>query len=151
MKTAEDLFKSITGFEEIDVNLLDGVHPTFNSLASRFEIEPDDNRNVSYPFEYCWQKSNENKPGHSGRTRTKSDQSDPKEDDSDDDDDDDAFDEMWALSVKQKLDSAADFGNEVPLKKFHDVVSKHVGAENNVTIPEGKDGDKSSSGIDEKS
>ncbi|KAL4703667.1 hypothetical protein ACJJTC_016211 [Scirpophaga incertulas] len=61
VKTGEDLFKSITGFNEIDVNMLEGVHTTYNSLSTRFEIAPDDYRIVGYPFEYCWQKSSEGK------------------------------------------------------------------------------------------
>lgn len=99
IKTAEELFKSITGFEEVDVNLLEGVHTVYNSLSSRFEIAPDDNRNVSYPFEYCWNKSNETKK---------------KSDNSGDEDDDDEFDEMWSHSKQnQVVDAATNFGNEV--------------------------------------
>ncbi|XP_075980219.1 serine/threonine-protein kinase RIO3 [Anticarsia gemmatalis] len=106
MKSGEDLFKSITGFEEIDVNLLEGVHTTYNALSSRFEIAPDDNRNVSYPFEYCWQKSNE-KP-----------KSDKSADEDDDDEEEDEFEEMWTHSIKNKsVDTAADFGNEIELKE----------------------------------
>lgn len=97
--TAEDLFKSITGFEEVDVNLLEGVHTVYNSLSSRFEIAPDDNRNVSYPFEYCWNKSNETKKGKSNNSG---------------DDDDDDFDEMWKhAKPNQIIDASANFGNEV--------------------------------------
>ncbi|XP_059057857.1 serine/threonine-protein kinase RIO3 [Achroia grisella] len=92
MKTADDLFKSITGFEEVDVNLLEGVHTTFNALSSRFEIAPDDNRNISYPFEYCWNKTNESKQ--------------PKSDKSDDE-----FEEMWTHSQKDRVDTATNFGN----------------------------------------
>lgn len=104
MKTAEELFKSITGFDEIDVNLLEGVHTTYNSLACRFEIALDDNRNDSYPFEYCWQKTSEGKP--------KSDNSD------DDDDEEDEFEEMWTHSVKDKVvDTAMNFGNEIKITK----------------------------------
>lgn len=104
MKSGEDLFKSITGFDEIDVNMLEGVHTTFNALSSRFEIAPDDNRNISYPFEYCWQKTNEGK--------SKSDKS------ADEDDEEDEFDEMWNLSIQNKsVDKAADFGNEIELKE----------------------------------
>lgn len=94
------MFKSITGFEEVDVNLLEGVHTTYNSLSSRFEIAPDDNRNISYPFEYCWNKSNEGKEL----------KPDEEEDDSDE------FDEMWVHSQNTKVDLAADFGNELKLE-----------------------------------
>ncbi|XP_011566008.3 serine/threonine-protein kinase RIO3 [Plutella xylostella] len=140
--SAEEIFKSITGFEEIDVNLLDGVHPTFNALASRFEIEPDDNRNVSYPFDYCWSKSNEGKPGQS-RTRTKSDQT------TSDESEEDEFDEMWEHSLKQKMviDSGADFGN--PVKLDDEDVSKAANISEELKVPITKDEDKSSSGIDE--
>ncbi|XP_053610543.1 serine/threonine-protein kinase RIO3 [Plodia interpunctella] len=93
MKSVDELFKYITGFDEVDVNLLEGVHTTYNSLSSRFEIALDDNRNTSYPFEYCWQKTNEGK-------QTKNDDSD-----------DDEFEEMWTHSVKSKIDTAANFGN----------------------------------------
>lgn len=104
MKTAEDLFKSITGFEEVDVNLLEGVHTTFNSLSSRFEISLDDNRNTSYPFEYCWQKAVDSKA--------------PKSDKSENEDSsEDEFEEMWEHSIKAKnVDTAADFANEVTLQ-----------------------------------
>lgn len=107
MKSGEDLFKSITGFDEIDVNFLEGVHTTYNSLLSRFEIAPDDNRNVSYPFEYCWQKSHEGKP--------KSD----KSADEDDEDEEDEFEEMWTHSIQSKtvIDTAADFGKEVKIQE----------------------------------
>lgn len=102
MKTAEDLFKSITGFEEVDVNLLEGVHTTFNSLSSRFEISLDDNRNTSYPFEYCWQKAIESKAPKSDKSGNE------------DSDEDDEFEEMWEHSIKAKnVDTAADFANEV--------------------------------------
>lgn len=107
MKSGEDLFKSITGFEEIDVNLLEGVHTTYNALLSRFEIAPDDNRNVSYPFEYCWQKANEGKA-----------KSDKSAEEDEDDDDEDKFEEMWTQSIKNKsIDKAADFGNEIHIKE----------------------------------
>ncbi|XP_047031989.1 serine/threonine-protein kinase RIO3 [Helicoverpa zea] len=104
MKSGEDLFKSITGFEEIDVNFLEGVHTTYNSLLSRFEVAPDDNRNVSYPFEYCWQKTSEGKL-----------KSDKSADEEEDDDEEDEFEEMWSHSLQNKavVDTAADFGNEV--------------------------------------
>lgn len=96
MKTAEELFKSITGFDEVDVNLLEGVHTTFNALSSRFEIAPDDNRNISYPFEYCWNKTNEGKQVKSNKN---------------DNDDDDKFEEMWTHSQKDGVDTATNFGN----------------------------------------
>lgn len=106
VKSGVDLFKSITGFDEIDVNFLEGVHTTYNSLSSRFEIAPDDNRNVSYPFEYCWQKSSE--------AKAKSDKSADEEDDNEEDE----FEEMWTHSIKTKtVDSAAIFGNEVEVKE----------------------------------
>lgn len=99
MCTAEELFKSITGFDEVDVNMLEGVHTTYNALSTRFEIAPDDNRNVSYPFDYCWQKTNEGK--------SKSD---------DNEDDEDEFEEMWSQSLKEKaVDFVSDFGNEIKL------------------------------------
>lgn len=105
MKSGEDLFKFITGFEEIDVNFLEGVHTTYNSLLCRFEVAPDDNRNVSYPFEYCWQKSHE---------KAKSDKSAEE----DDEEEEDEFEEMWTHSKESKtvIDTAADFGNEVKVE-----------------------------------
>lgn len=106
MKTVEELFKSITGFDEVDVNMLEGVHTTYNALSTRFEIAPDDNRNVSYPFEYCWQKTNEGKA---------------KSDKSSDDDEEDEFEEMWTQSLKDKVDPAGNFGNDVTVK-----IPKHV-------------------------
>ncbi|KAJ8714824.1 hypothetical protein PYW08_004805 [Mythimna loreyi] len=107
MKSGEDLFKSITGFDDIDVNFLEGVHTTYNSLISRFEIAPDDNRNVSYPFDYCWNKSHEGKP--------KSD----KSADEDDEDEEDEFEEMWTHSKQSKtvIDTATNFGNEVKVQE----------------------------------
>ncbi|XP_041982060.1 serine/threonine-protein kinase RIO3 [Aricia agestis] len=114
MITAEELFKSVTGFEEVDVNLLEGVHTTFNALSSRFEIAPDDNRNISYPFEYCWQKSNEIQLQ---QVKTE--------------DDEDEFEEMWELSQLSKVDDAADFGNEVPNNV---VVDKTVNFANTIDI-----------------
>ncbi|CAK1586649.1 unnamed protein product [Parnassius mnemosyne] len=99
IKTAEELFKSITGFEEVDVNLLDGVHTIYNALSSRFEIAPDDNRIVSYPFEYCWQKTSENKQSKSQNAV---------------DSEDDEFDDMWTHSIQNKpIDAATNFGNEM--------------------------------------
>ncbi|CAH2043132.1 unnamed protein product, partial [Iphiclides podalirius] len=103
IKTAEELFKSITGFEEVDVNLLEGVHTTYNALSSRFEIAPDDNRIVSYPFEYCWQKTSENK--HPQREDVV-------------DSDDDEFEDMWTHSIQTKpIDGAANFGDELKLQE----------------------------------
>lgn len=128
MITADDLFKSITGFEEIDVNMLEGVHTTYNSLSSRFEIAPDDNRNISYPFEYCWQNSSKikNKPMGS--------------------DEDDEFSEMWEHSIQDKLlDGAANFGNELPV-----TVNKHDSLKNvNEILPDKED--IGCSGVDKKS
>lgn len=100
MKSAEDLFKSITGFDEVDVNFLEGIHTTFNSLSSRFEIALDDNRNTSYPFEYAWNKTNESK-AKSG------------DDEDDEESEEDEFEEMWTQSIKQKVDNATNFANEV--------------------------------------
>ncbi|XP_049876055.1 serine/threonine-protein kinase RIO3 [Pectinophora gossypiella] len=143
MKSADELFKSITGFEEVDVNLLEGVHTTFNSLSCRFEISLDDNRNTSYPFEYCWVKSNEAK---------KSDKSGNEESE----DDDDEFEEMWTHSIKNKVDTAADFGNVVPIatgsKETANIVDNNVnfGNELNVTIPKPQQ-DIHKRGIDKKS
>lgn len=136
MKTAEELFQSITGFAEVDVNMLEGVHTTFNSLTSRFEISLDDNRNTSYPFEYCWQKTLEGK---------KSDKS------GNEDSDDDDFEGMWTHSIKSKVDTAADFGNEIKIPDPQKVDKKvNFANEIGITIP-GKDGETSSSGIDKKS
>lgn len=142
MKSGDELFKSITGFDEIDVNLLEGVHTTYNSLSSRFEIAPDDNRNVSYPFEYCWQKANE--------VQSKSDKS------ADEEDEEDEFEEMWVHSIKEKtVDKAADFGNEIELKEDSGskedvplIVDKKVkfAAELSILIPNSND-----NSIDKKS
>ncbi|CAG9565045.1 unnamed protein product [Danaus chrysippus] len=127
MITAEDLFKSITGFEEIDVNMLEGVHTTYNSLSSRFEIAPDDNRNISYPFEYCWQNSSKIKNKAAGS------------------DEDDEFSEMWEHSIQDKvLDGAANFGNELPITINEDDDVKNV---NEIL----KDNDIGCSGVDKKS
>lgn len=134
IKTADDLFKSITGFEEVDVNLLEGVHTTYNSLSSRFEIAPDDNRNISYPFEYCWQKTNEKKG--------KSDESCEE---------DDEFDEMWYHSKQNKVvDIATNFGNELAIDNI--VIDKGVNFGNPAdgTIPSNQL-DIDSSGVDKKS
>lgn len=104
MKSADELFKSITGFEEVDVNFLEGIHTTYNSLSSRFEIALDDNRNASYPFEYCWNKTNEGK--------AKSGEDDDDEEESEEDD----FEEMWTHSVKEKVvDSATNFAKEIDI------------------------------------
>lgn len=109
MKSPEELFKFITGFKEIDINLLEGVHSTFNNLSNRFEIEPDDSRNVIFSFNYCWQRTNESK----SRPSTKL----VKLDDSSSEDEVavDEFEEMWEHSLKNKLtlDTAANFGNEI--------------------------------------
>nr|XP_026501032.1 serine/threonine-protein kinase RIO3 [Vanessa tameamea] len=133
--TAEDLFKSITGFEEVDVNMLEGVHTTYNSLSSRFEIAPDDNRNISYPFEYCWQKTSETKKG-------KSDNSDEE---------DDEFDEMWSRSKDNEIvDISANFGNE--LKVDNCLIDKKVNFGDVIDVAILKNhGDISSSDIDKKS
>ncbi|CAB3252907.1 unnamed protein product [Arctia plantaginis] len=142
-KSADDLFKYITGFEEVDVNLVEGVHPAHNSLSSRFEIAPDDKRIVSYPFEYCFQKSNEGKPT--------SDKSADKEEE---------FEGMWTHSLQNKsvamsIDKAANFGNPIELKEdggskenVPPVVDKkvHFGTELEVTIPK-----LGTSSIDKKS
>lgn len=141
MKSADELFKSITGFDEVDVNLLEGVHTTYNALSSRFEIAPDDNRNVSYPFEYCWQKTSEVKQ--------------PKEDIVDSDEDE--FEEMWTHSIQNKpVDAAANFGNEVQMpvseSSSETIIDKKVSFGNviDVAIPK-KVGDISSGFIDKKS
>ncbi|XP_046969229.1 serine/threonine-protein kinase RIO3 [Vanessa cardui] len=133
--TAEDLFKSITGFEEVDVNMLEGVHATYNSLSSHFEIAPDDNRNISYPFEYCWQKTSESKKG-------KSDNSDEE---------DDEFDEMWSRSKdKEIVDISANFGNEVKIDNC--LIDKEVNFGDVIDVAILKNhGDISSSDIDKKS
>ncbi|XP_035444122.2 serine/threonine-protein kinase RIO3 [Spodoptera frugiperda] len=137
MKSGEDLFKSITGFDEVDVNLLEGVHTVYNSLSSRFEIAPDDNRNISYPFEYCWNKSNEVKAAKSDKSA-----------DEEDEDEVDVFEEMWTHSKQGKpvIDTAADFGNEVKVQestsKEKDVLVDHnvnFPKEINVIIPKSDD------------
>lgn len=137
MKTSDELFKSITGFEEVDVNLLEGVHTTYNSLSSRFEIAPDDNRNISYPFEYCWQKTNE-----------KQSKSDKSEDGSEDE-----FDEMWTFSKQNKpVDIAPNFANEIKVTDNTVIVDKETNFGNSiaVTVPDGPGG-TSSGDIDKKS
>lgn len=79
--------------------MLEGVHTTYNALSSRFEIAPDDNRNVSYPFEYCWQKTNESKQTLGEDVV---------------DSDDDEFEDMWVHSIQNKpIDNAANFGGEL--------------------------------------
>ncbi|XP_045500462.1 serine/threonine-protein kinase RIO3 [Colias croceus] len=118
IKTADELFKFITGFEEVDVNLLEGVHTTYNSLSSRFEIALDDNRNVSYPFEYCWQKTNE---------KPKSEK---------DSGSDDEFDEMWIHSQKNKaIDIATNFANELKIGDENIVVDKEANFGNVIKEP----------------
>lgn len=141
VKSAEDLFKSITGFAEVDINMLEGVHTIYNSLSSRFEIAPDDNRNVKYPFEYVWQKTSENKKGNSDSSA-----------------EEDEFDEMWTHSKQKEIvDVAADFGNE--LKIDNTAIDKEVNFGNviavAVTTPTAdvikNDADISSIEIDKKS
>lgn len=106
LKSADDLFKSITGFEDVDVNFLGGVHTIYNSLISRFEIALDDNRNTSYPFEYCWNKTIEGK--------AKSDKSGDDEEESEEDE----FEEMWSHSTKDNvIDNSTNFGNEVKIEE----------------------------------
>ncbi|VVD00612.1 unnamed protein product [Leptidea sinapis] len=118
MKTVDELFKYITGFDEVDVNMLEGVHTTFNSLSCRFEVSLDDNRNVSYPFEYCWQKASE-KP----KTEKENIEND------------DEFDEMWIHSQKTKaMDVASNFGNEINEEESI-VVDNNVNFGNHVDIP----------------
>ncbi|CAH0694421.1 unnamed protein product [Spodoptera exigua] len=126
MKSGEDLFKSITGFDEIDVNFLEGVHTVYNSLSSRFEIAPDDNRNISYPFEYCWNKSNEAKAPKSDKSA-----------DEEDEDEEDVFEEMWTHSKQSKtiIDTAADFGNEVKVLESTSKEKDDVLIDHNVTFP----------------
>ncbi|KAJ2945384.1 hypothetical protein O0L34_g187 [Tuta absoluta] len=141
MKSTEDLFKYITGFDEIDVNMLEGVHTTFNSLSCRFEVQLDDNRNTSYPFEYCWNKTNEgNKSDKSANEGT---------------DEEDEFEEMWTHAVKSKVDTAADFGNIVKLADGAEitaaVVDSKVNFGNEVDVTTLKpDISPSKSGIDKK-
>lgn len=148
MKTAEDLFKSITGFEEVDVNLLEGVHTTYNSLSLRFEVSLDDNRNTSYPFEYCWQKATDSKA--------------PKSDKSgNEDSDEDEFEEMWEHSIKAKnVDTAADFANEITVpvpEKTEEgtsrdlIIDKKVNFANEIEVIIPKSGNINISRIDKKS
>lgn len=144
MKTAEELFKFITGFEEVDVNLLAGVHTIYNSLSSRFEIALDDNRNTGYPFEYCWEKASDSKT--------------PKSDKSgNEDSDEDEFEEMWEQSIKAKhVDTAADFANEVPEKNEENpsrdlIIDKKVNFANEIAVIIPKSGNISISRIDKKS
>ncbi|CAK1550342.1 unnamed protein product [Leptosia nina] len=132
IKTADELFKHITGFEEVDVNLLEGVHTTYNSLSSRFEIALDDNRNVSYPFEYCWQKSNAEKPNANEKESENNDE----------------FDEMWIHSQKNKaIDTATNFGNELEVSEREPIDNKAIFGDIKVTM----DLDISNSSIDKKS
>ncbi|CAH2092566.1 unnamed protein product [Euphydryas editha] len=141
IKTAEDLFKSITGFDEVDINMLEGVHTFYNSMSSRFEVAPDDNRNIKYPFEYVWQKTSEIK-------KEKSDSSEEE----------DEFDEMWTHSKQNEIvDVATNFGNE--LKIDDTLVDKKVNFGNviDVAMTTGtaavvkNDADISSTDIDKKS
>ncbi|RVE47135.1 hypothetical protein evm_008212 [Chilo suppressalis] len=139
--SADALFKSITGFDEVDVNMLEGVHTIYNSLSTRFEIAPDDNRNVSYPFEYCWQKTNQiqqTQQTHSG----------------DENDSEDEFEEMWSHSQKNKVvDKASNFANEVNTQhaNVEKVIEEKIdfGKELNCNIPTGED--ISSTSVDKKS
>lgn len=117
------------------MNFLEGVHTTYNSLSSRFEIAPDDNRNVSYPFEYCWQKSSE--------AKAKSDKSADEEDEEQEDE----FEEMWSHSIQTKaLDSAPNFGNEVQVKgsSSKEIVDNKVSFANELEVVIPKIDDKSS-------
>ncbi|XP_013190339.2 serine/threonine-protein kinase RIO3 [Amyelois transitella] len=117
MKSVDKLFKWITGFDDVDVNLLDGVHTIYNSLSSRFEIAPDDNRNVSYPFEYCWQKTNEGRMAES-------------------DNEEDEFDEMWNFSIKNKFDTAVNLGNVVEVDGEEDHKNEKMKTEDKVVNEE---------------
>ncbi|CAF4928242.1 unnamed protein product [Pieris macdunnoughi] len=131
IKTVDELFKYITGYDEVDVNMLEGVHTIYNSLSSRFEVSLDDNRNVSYPFEYCWLKSNE-KPKANNK----------------DSESDDEFDEMWIHSQKNKvMDTATNFANEI--KVNNPIIDKNINTGNVIEVPLVIDGDMSS--IDKKS
>lgn len=139
MMSADDLFKSITGFEEVDVNMLEGVHTTYNSLSLRFEVSLDDNRNTSYPFEYCWQKASEGK-------LVKSDKS------GDEDDVEDEFEEMWTHS--KDIDTATSFGDAFSPSKAgtSPKIDKQVNFayEINIVIPK-KDDDTGNNSIEKKS
>lgn len=140
MYSVEELFKYITGFDDVDVNLLDGVHIAYNSLSSRFEIAPDDNRIVSYPFEYCFQKSNEGKSNCAL--------------------DEDEFEVMWNCALENKpasvsIDKTTNFGNPIALKEadgskedVSPVVDKkvHFGTQLEVDVPK-----LGTSSIDKKS
>lgn len=66
---------------------------------------------MTYPFDYCWQKTNECKPGVSGRVRSKSDQSESTAEEEDE------FEQMWNHSKSQigQFDSVTNFGNEIIL------------------------------------
>lgn len=143
VKSANDLFKFITGFDEVDVNMLEGVHTTFNSLSSRFEIALDDNRNTSYPFEYCWQKTSEGK-------LVKSD----KSGDEDDDDKEDDFEEMWTNSIKTKeVDTATNFGNAIKLEDAPGTspkIDKKGNFAGEIVLPK-RDDDIESTSIEKKS
>ncbi|XP_045522940.1 serine/threonine-protein kinase RIO3 [Pieris brassicae] len=132
IKTVDELFKYITGYDEVDVNMLEGVHTIYNSLSARFEVSLDDNRNVSYPFEYCWLKANE-KPKANNK----------------DSESDDEFDEMWIHSQKNKvMDTASNYANEI--KVNNPVIDKNINTGTVIEFPALViDGDMSS--IDKKS
>ncbi|CAG9788503.1 unnamed protein product [Diatraea saccharalis] len=144
VKSGEELFKSITGFDEVDVNMLEGVHTVYNSLSTRFEIAPDDNRNVSYPFEYCWQKANQlSEDQHKNNTG--------------EEESEDGFDEMWTHSIQNKLvdTDSANFANEINTqgKKATKAIEEKVdfGKELNCNIPTDVDDNISSTVVDKKS
>lgn len=141
MMSGDELFKSITGFDEVDVNLLEGVHTTYNSLSSRFEIALDDNRNTSYPFEYCWNKSNEGK--------AKSDKSGDEEVD----DDEDEFEEMWSHSIKNKpVDTATNFGNILADgQPSNIIIDKKVNFATEISVANIDDDDIGDTSIEKKS
>lgn len=126
VKTAEELFKSITGFEVVDINV-PGVHITYNPDSSRFEIGPDDNRNDKYPFEFCWQNT---KPSSVLLLKGDSD------DDSDEDlAQSDVFDEMWVQSQKLKtVDEASNFGNEINVLASEPLVDEAVNFGNTIDV-----------------
>lgn len=108
----------------------------------------DDNRNNSYPFEYCWEKASDSKP--------------PKSDKSgNEDSDEDEFEEMWEYSVKAKnVDTAADFANEVtvPIPEKNEeghsrdlIIDKKVNFANEIQVITPKSENISISRIDKKS
>lgn len=123
------------------------MHTTFNSLSSRFEISLDDNRNSSYPFEYCWQKSTDCKAQKSDKSGNE-------------DSDDDEFEEMWEYSINAKnVDTAADFANEVvPVPKKteegtsgHPVIDTKLNFANEIEVIIPKSENISTAHIDKKS